>query len=78
VASAGLAEKANRVLMPQQLWLLSACLLAEKPMFSFRKHVFKKAGGGHRERPVINILINILKNSKIKTNDDDAGSDEDL
>ena len=74
MASAGLAEKANRVLMPQQLWLLSACLLAEKPMFSFWKHVLKKAGGGHRERPV----INILKNSKIKTNDDDAGSDEDL
>ena len=50
------------------------CLVAEKPMFSFRKHVLKKARGGHRERPV----INILKNSKIKTNDDDAGSDEDL
>ena len=43
-------------------------------MFSFRKHVFKKAGGGHRERPV----ISILNSSKVKMNDDDAGSDEDL
>ena len=34
----------------------------------------KKAGGGHKERPV----ISALNSSEVKMNDDDAVSDEDL
>ena len=60
--------------MPQQFLIVGAACQPKSPCFPSENMYLKKAGGGHKERPV----ISVLNSSKVKMNDDDAVSDEDL